>query len=954
MKNHGHLGHLLVVAATLLLAAVARADDSLVLCDFKDEAALKAWEFNAGAARLVQEPALAGQKALEIVFDPAGQYQPAYMSWQRVRGDWSGYDALILDVFNPASEPVEGSFLVADKACADQGNSYWNRHNETRMLAPGRTRWVISVGGLYRGEAGSRNNDIKRNINVNSIVRVDFGFGAKGASGRIVIESLRLVKVSRPAGIWAFAFGPPDQSVMPGWTPVSNETRYSKERGFGWGPDGGSPWDGAARDTTFGPALIRNFCEAGGYNFHVDVPPGRYRVTVIYENSGYWSDEQAMHSERRILANGREVWSEKRPDGSAHALYRFENVEPVGVDIWDTYMAAELARPALFGAEAAADGITFRFEADRVWGSKVSALTLHAVDDSNAAQWLRGQLDEVAAEFRSMAVCLDRPAAAFDVPPNWAKLGFVAWPVRIEDEVTPYSTPAQAGKPAPPKSPAEIALTRLAARGDHESFCLALRPLRDLGECRLELEPPAGPASLSAQVQVVWYNTSRGFGNIAYHVKPHTLRVQHAVALPKDVTRELIVTVRVPEDAPAGEYSGALLLKDAQGAALLRAPLKLDVRPVTLDRRTDFLMGFFGIMPPSLLPEERKWDVLEETLAMLRDHGMNAVSGGPDWHLKGWREGEPVIDFGEMDRYFALLRKYGFDRPLNAYGGARFRGLSGGYEKGATGARVEKESGLAYPEALMRAWRAVDAHARAAQWPTILCAMCDETRVRDVAERELDFMQAMAKVSAAFPATLHTSGSYSVSFRQRIEDPNDLLHWHQQFFETLDISSLNLHDETVLAEAKRLGKEVQIYNQGTSRYSFGLYQWSEFRKGVRARWQWHLNILHGYQFFDLDGREPDTGMICYGRNALYPTIQFERCREGAEDFYLYQTLWNRVEELRRGGRNSPAADAAAALLENAVSEIHVDETEPPPDFDADALKAKVITAIENLGPGGRN
>ena len=132
-----------------------------------------------------------GRKALEIVFDPAAQYNPAYMTWRRARDDWSGYDALILEVFNPASEPVEGVFLVADQAWADKGRTYWNRHNATTMLAPGRTRWVISVGGLYRGEAGSRNNDIKRDIDIHSIVRVDFGFGAKGSSGRTATLAAR-------------------------------------------------------------------------------------------------------------------------------------------------------------------------------------------------------------------------------------------------------------------------------------------------------------------------------------------------------------------------------------------------------------------------------------------------------------------------------------------------------------------------------------------------------------------------------------------------------------------------------------------------------------------------------------------------------------------------------------------------------------------------------------------
>ncbi len=933
------------VAGVLVSSSLAgAADQTRVLCDFDGAALPKLWEYQSGTARLVAEGATEGRRAMEITFDPKGAYWGAYITSFRLPGDWSAYDALVLDVLNPTEEPVGAYVLVADRAWQQKGSSYWNRHNGQQTFAPGRTQWILPVRGLYRGEAGSRNNDIKRNIDPDGIVRVDFGFGRRGTTGRIILDNLRLVKTATPENVWAFDFGPPSQSLMLGWTPIAHDTRYTPDRGHGWGPRGGTPWNGAARDTTFGTMLLADFCEAGGYHFHVDVAPGRYRVTVFYENSGYWGGEQARHHQRRILVDGREVWHESRPDGPAHALYRFEDMEPIGVDVWDTYMEPELARPATFEAEASADGLTLRFEADRTWGSKVAAMAIHRADDARGAKWLAAELEKLAEEFRSKAVCLDGPAPDFDVPAAWRDLGLVAWPVGIEDDVTPNTVPEN-----PPESPQAVKLQRLAAGGEFEPFCLALRPQTDLGPCRVELEPPAGPGRVTGKVELVRYQTSRGFGTIAYHVRPHTLRPVTTLELPKDVTRELVATVLVPRGTPAGAYRGGLVLKNRSGKAFLRVPLELSVRPVAIDRKTDYLMGFFGLMPPNLVPDDRRWPVLEQTLRTLREHGMNAVSGGPSWNLKGWQEGKPEIDFGEMDRFFALLRKFGFDKPVNGYGGIRFAGLHQGYEKGQVGDKVEEQSGLSYEEALMRAWQAVDAHGREQGWPLIYYAMCDETRVRDKAERELEFMRAMGKVSAAFPGTVRTSGSYSVSFTSRPTDLDDLGYWHQRFFEALDVSSLNKHDPTVMAEADRLGKEIHIYNQGRTRYSFGLYQWSEYLKGVRARWQWHLNVLHGYQFFDLDGREPDTAMLCYGRKGLYPTIHFERCREGAEDFYLYQTLWDLVRKRQQAGDRRPPVQDAAAVLEKAVAQLKLNQRQPPEGYDANRLKAEVVAAIEGLG-----
>ncbi len=930
--------------AACLVGMALHADDELLLCDFENDRDLRMWDVNAGQPRLVQDGATRGERALEITFDPAARYNPGYLYWRRVRRDWSDYDALALDVFNPMSHPVAGYVLIADQAWRDKGGSYWNRHNGGVTFAPGKTQWVISVRGLYRGEAGSRNNDIKRNIDPNAIVRVDFGFGRRGETGRIVVDNLRLVRSGRPSGVWAFDFGPPNQSLMLSWTPVSHQTVYNQQRGFGWGPRGGAPWNGAARDTTFASMLLQDFCEAGRYNFRIDVPPGVYRLIVFYENCGYWGGEQARQRSRRILVDGAVAWEEERPDAGAHPLYRFEDVEPVGADVWEQYMAAEIAAPAEFTAEAQGNSLNLRFEADRVWGSKIAGLIACSNEDAAAAAWVAEQRDEVEKEFRQRAVCLDRPEPGADVPVAWQARPVVAWPVGIDDTVTPASVPAASGP-----GPSELRISRRAVRGEFEPFCLAMRPLRDMGECRLAVAPFAGPATLDAVTQVAWYNTSRAFNTIAYRIKPHTLREQSAVTLRRGTTRQVVVTVHIGRNVPPGSYTSVLRVLDQQGREVLAAPLELKVSPVVLDTDTEFLMGFFGLMPPGLVPEEQQWPILDQTLQLLRDHGMNAVCGGPSWTLTGWRGGKPVIDYGDTDRFFELLRRHGFDRSVGGYGGLRFRNLHQRYQRGDAAARVAMQSGLDYEDAFARAWDAVAAHAKARKWPRILYAMCDETRVRDVAERELDFMRLMGKTTARLADVVRSSGSYSVHFRARPTDRSDLTYWHQRFFEALDISSLNNHDQTVMDEARRLGKEVHIYNQGRTRYSFGLYQWSEFRKGVAARWQWHLNVLHGYQFFDLDGREPDTAMICYGRERIHPTIHFERCREGAEDFYLCETLRKTAAALPR---NDLRAAAARSFIDDLLGRVKLNQRSPPEGYNADALKARVIDLLEALGEAG--
>ena len=110
-----------------------------MLCPFARPTDMAQWDVNSGQASSVALPGQAGTAAMRVVFDPQGPYHPAYLQWRRPRRDWSGFDALALDVTNPGTEPMSGYVLVADAAWEEKGGSYWNRHNGEATFPPGTT-----------------------------------------------------------------------------------------------------------------------------------------------------------------------------------------------------------------------------------------------------------------------------------------------------------------------------------------------------------------------------------------------------------------------------------------------------------------------------------------------------------------------------------------------------------------------------------------------------------------------------------------------------------------------------------------------------------------------------------------------------------------------------------------------------------------------------------------------
>jgi hypothetical protein len=314
----------------------------------------------------------------------------------------------------------------------------------------------------------------------------------------------------------------------------------------------------------------------------------------------------------------------------------------------------------------------------------------------------------------------------------------------------------------------------------------------------------------------------------------------------------------------------------------------------------------------------------DELFAFMRDGGMNSVTDGPGIAFDGFAaDGAPKLDFAAMDEFVTAARAAGLPlRDVLTYGGLGWpTGVPNGYELDASQDEAAKRFGKSYADLVAAVFPAIERHAQEQGWPAIRYCRCDEPRVLANAQRVLADMRLFRERAPQ----ARIGGFYSVDWKR--DDP--LAAVIRDIFGTLTWSGLNAHGQADVDQARQLGRELYLYNQGTSRYSFGAYQWAELRKGVRGRAQWHLSAISGYQFFDLDGREPDAGYARWGSTGILPTMAYHRTREGVDDLRWAVTLWNRAE------RAGAAGDDAKSWLQGVADGIPAGAREPAKDWMGD-------------------
>lgn len=877
--------------------------------------------FSPGEGAAVQEHATDGQWAMRI--------DKNWMSWDGAI-DFSGYDFFKADVFNPADDPAQLYVEIRDKGTT----GYWTRVNYLTVAPPGPSVLIVPTD-IYVGEKSRPG----RPLDKANITRFVLATGENGPS--IYFDNLRLERdlsdsVKVP-GLMAFSFGPGTSPPLRGLTQITPATQYSVGRGYGFRD--ARIW--RAFDVLQPDPLYQTFICVEGGGFAVDVPNGKYHVFMNLDNpSGFWGEYQ-VYRQRIVKANGVEVVNDKQDLPSfLKRYYRFADVEDGPQDnTFDKYQRAYFNEKE-FDADVTGGQLLLEFQGAN-WANSLSTIVLYPADQAEAGRKYLENLRERRRFYfdnyfkrvlpNSQKDALG-PIPDFSASADEQKMGAVIF---ARDWMVDTSFNS-----LPRREEVTRKLDVFASAGEMEPIVFSVYPLRDLGAATVSVTDLKGPGATipaaAVQLGVVSHRLSRvTMEGTVYTVAPRFVMPRNTVELRKGTTTTIWLTLHTPNPVKPGTYRGKINLTFATGKPqILDLQARLFATPLD---EADVPVGSWGCDIGCPWYQEDLGDynqtMLRKCLAKLREYGCTSFSGMPTLRIRGWKDGQPDIDFSAGDNEMAEAKAAGFRMMVVNYNGGIL-----GFNNYQMDMGAAKNAGFDnYVDFLRAVLTAVDQHAQAAGWLPVAYNLCDEP-IGDAIAPTVDNAKAWR---GAAPPGIITTGATSLS-SPKPDDP------HLPLAQALEIANLNGHDEAAIKAIHEAGGDWAFYNGG-NRWTFGTYMYKCAQNGMKFRLSWHWNCSAGDPYYALDSREDDYSWCHTNANGdLIPTIHFEReVREGIDDYRYMVTLARLIKEKP----THPTAAEAKKLLDDKLTSFALGERNHDakwPVGEYREYRLKLAEAIERL------
>jgi hypothetical protein len=429
-----------------------------------------------------------------------------------------------------------------------------------------------------------------------------------------------------------------------------------------------------------------------------------------------------------------------------------------------------------------------------------------------------------------------------------------------------------------------------ASLGEYEPFSFLLRPKEALQDVFIAASDLRGAAGVIPAANVAVASVEEFQGGKHNILMPLGKKWNMAGRS----TEFFWCTVRVPEDAKAGLYVGEVTVT-SQGSPVGAIAVVLEVMPVRLSD-PPFSLGYNYSSPKDA-------KALAAHLADMRAHGMTCVAPLYKFHL-------PVhdADTSELGEFIEAYKRAGFRPPVYFATpmGLQLSDLAG----------YGSETTRRWQQKYIKVMRLLDAETRKHGVP-VLMSIGDELTNKGIEGVRIGerFARFVWEELPEIATTSDMNGYMEVMAMA----PYLNVATFNNGWDGIDHHNKGrtLLNKAFIAELQeKTGAIPWFVNAGSGRFPFGFFFWKMARCGVRGKVEWYYNL------------DNQRGSLVRTEGAtVYPTLEYERSREGIDDLKYLCRLESLCQEAAKAGRAAPQRKKAEELLAGISDTIAPDWSE---------------------------
>jgi len=459
-----------------------------------------------------------------------------------------------------------------------------------------------------------------------------------------------------------------------------------------------------------------------------------------------------------------------------------------------------------------------------------------------------------------------------------------------------------------------------ATPGEYESVQIGVYPLKDLTGVKVTASDfTNGKDTLSASnFAVKWVRYMAGTGGPAtiYMMQPESMEDFTNINIKDGITNQFWITVKVPEDAKPGNYTGKAIISAANGETS-EVAMQLEVLPFKLDK----IETYFGFWY-----DNKDAAQLKKELKEMREHNITCTVGYKP--PTKYENGKVIIDSTSYIELLKLHKDMGvkvMDANISAVASVLHPSITPWFSDKFNSAVKD------WLIQLQKIWTDNG-------FGELVINVYDEPRDKALCrpginisyEETLQFLQLIKQVPDI--KTSVTLSGPNPKFDSQILKYMDRTQPHL---------SQNFKDHIKMA--KDMGKEIIVYNNGYSSLAWGFCVW---KCGAKGNFQWFLEPLsidNAYSPIRSNPEYPgqvNTRVLYPTKDGFTPGIKAVYVREGVDDYKYIVTLENTIKKLAGKKEAEEAVKEAKKVVEQVRAKI--------PDYPSAALETGYETGETKL------